>query len=233
MAIPIAHNGVVYTAFLPELIKRREVRTYLEIGVHKGFCLAGIEVDNAIGIDPDFMLAVDPTKGKRSLSLHKMTSDNYFRVLPPQSRLNIDFAFLDGMHLFEFLLRDIYNVERHCTDASMIVLHDALPLDEFMINRTDTKVAWTGDVWKVIPIIEKYRPDIKVVCIDCAPTGLVCLTNLDPNSDVLEKNYLKIIHEFKSQQNDREAIEAFYADREITRADRVLNEFDHTLYFRV
>lgn len=235
MNIPSPHEGLVYTEFLPSLIIKREVQTYLEIGVHKGFCLAGVSVQHAIGVDPNFELQVDPTRNKKHLELHKMTSDRFFRELSksPAKQFEVDLAFLDGMHLFEYLLRDIYNVERFCSKAAMIVLHDALPFDEHMISRTDTGVAWTGDVWKVIPILERYRPDLQISLIDCAPTGLVCLTNLDSSSTVLASNYHKIVREFSEMPNDLATLNDFYEGRNIMSAKSVLSGFDHTLYFRV
>ncbi len=222
------HEGLVYTTFMSTLISRREARTYLEIGVENGHCLSQIEVDRAIAIDPAFKLTTDPTKGKRKLELNRTTSDSFFRS--QVEKLNVDFAFLDGLHLFEFLLRDIYNVESHCTEGGVIAIHDALPLDQHMISREDTGGAWTGDIWKVIPIIEKYRPDIGILLVDCAPTGLVLLTNLDPSSAVLRQNYIRIVKEFRDLPNNYDSIRDFYKDRKIMSAESILKNFDHTLY---
>lgn len=48
---------------------------------------------------------------------------------------------------------------------------------------------WIGDVWKVIPILRKYRKDLKIHFIDCPPTGVVMISNLDPASSFLETGY--------------------------------------------
>jgi len=31
---------------------------------------------------------------------------------------------------------------------------------------------WTGDVWKIVPALIKFRPDLRVFTIACPPTGL-------------------------------------------------------------
>jgi hypothetical protein len=45
-------------------------------------------------------------------------------------------------------------------------------------------------------ILRKYRPDLRLLILDCPPTGLVACTRLDPGSDVLSQNYHAIIDEF-------------------------------------
>ena len=117
----------------------------------------------------------------------------------------VDLAFLDGLHLFEALLRDFTNTERFCHDRSVILLHDCLPLNERMAEREmrivetedqSTRLHWTGDVWKLLPILRKYRPDLRLLQLDCPPTGLVICTGLDPYSNVLTQNYKAIVEEF-------------------------------------
>ena len=147
------------------------------------------------------------------------------------------------MHTFEYLLRDFMNTERFGTRRSLIAKHDCLPLDEIMTIRhigewqqrmpgTAYQGWWTGDVWKLIPILQKYRPDVRVYCIDCAPTGLVLITNLDPSSSVLEDRYLDIVDEFSNVPNSKEQIAEMYSSIKIYHSAPFLQDFDHSLYFR-
>lgn len=55
---------------------------------------------------------------------------------------------------------------------------------------------WTGDVWKLIFILRDYRPDLKIQCLDCPPTGLVAVSNLDPGNRVLRDKYANIIQTY-------------------------------------
>ncbi len=221
--------GTFYMKFLSDICQQREVQNYLEIGVQAGINLAGMKVENAIGVDPGFALTVDPTVGKKSLHLYRQTSDSFFAKERPT---DIDLAFLDGMHLFEFLLRDIFNTEAACRRSGLILLHDCLPFTIDMASRIQPYGPWTGDVWKVIPILERYRPDLKIVLIDCEPTGLVALSNLNPASTTLADNYVQIVEEFGAVPNRQSELDKFYAGRRIISAETILSNYSQSLYFR-
>jgi hypothetical protein len=115
-------------------------------------------------------------------------------------------AFLDGMHLYEFLLRDFINVERCCRRNSLILMHDCVPTDLYLSRRTRqdeslrpiTRIqgGWCGDVWKVVLILRKYRPDLRIEVFDSALTGIVAVTNLDPKSHVLSGRYTEAVESF-------------------------------------
>lgn len=97
-------------------------------------------------------------------------------------RLPIDLVFIDGLHLFEQVLRDIAAVEARCTAESVILVHDCLPIDAVTSSRERTTVVWSGDVWKAIPALRSARPDLRIKTLDVAPTGLGVITGLDPSS---------------------------------------------------
>ena len=219
-------SGQVYTQFIADICRRRFAKRYLEIGVQSGANLAAINVDAAIAIDPSFSISTNLAAGKKSLELYQMTSDEYFATVPTK---NIDLAFLDGMHNFEYLLRDFMNAEKTCNKTGLIMLHDCLPFFVDMIVRDDNGGAWTGDVWKVVQILEKYRPDLTIHIADCAPTGLVCIANLDPASRSLQERYDEIVEEFLAAPNDEDALVAFYDGRKIYRSDNVMALLGHSL----
>jgi hypothetical protein len=77
---------------------------------------------------------------------------------------------------------------------------------------------WTGDVWKLIPILRKYRPDLKLTVLDCRPTGLVCVTNLAPGNTELTRNYDAIVAEFGTIGIEDYGIAAFADQFELTDA---------------
>ena len=131
----------------------------------------------------------------------QMSSDKFFSRYRPSELFGcpIDMAFLDGMHLLEFILRDFIQVEKHSRRNSLIIMHDCIPADANMTSRIhELGTAWTGDVWKILLVLAKYRPDLKIQVLDLPPTGVVICTNLDPRSRVLEDTYHEILEEVGS-----------------------------------
>jgi hypothetical protein len=208
-----SHKGEQYLAVLSRLHASLKPRTYFEIGARTGSSLA-LAACGSIAIDPAFHLDAAFMGKKDSCCLYQISSDEFFARRDPERILGakIDFAFLDGMHLAEFLLRDFCNVEPHCNRNSVIALHDCIPLDAAMARRrvgggkavvsTNYPNWWTGDVWKLVPILRKYRPELRIYAVDAQPTGLVLVTNLDPGSSILGDRYFDILDELGSM-NDR------------------------------
>ena len=244
-AMPASHEGLAYWHFLADLTKKRGVKRYLEVGVQQGQLMSMIQADRAVGVDPFFNITFNVAKGKKQLSLFQGPSDEFFASGKSADLLGgaPDFVFLDGMHTFDYLLRDFYHSEALAAKDTLIALHDCLPLGPEMIERSEARAVamgagsrfpgyWTGDVWKLVPILKEYRPDLKIVCVDSAPTGLVFISNLDPGSRVLSDNYLEIVGKYAAMGNDLAALDRFYASVQLVKTARILNEFDHSLYFR-
>ncbi len=189
-------SSVHYLQRLKDLHQRRQPKAYFEIGTESGASLSFASC-LSVAVDPQFKLEGNMALGKPALHLFQSTSDDFFATgfLDRQDFI-FDLAFLDGMHLFEYLLRDFINTERRMSPDGMVVLHDCVPGTFIMAERTWQKrktLQWTGDVWKLLPILREYRPDLFVSVRDYAPTGLVEITGLDPDSTVLAENYDEIV----------------------------------------
>jgi hypothetical protein len=202
----LQHTGLPYLEFMRTLSVALATRTYFEIGTDVGNSLKAVRCD-AVCIDPHFKVSQDVLEGRRRTHFFQTTADDFFAHYNLGAFLpgGVDLAFLDGLHHFEALLRDFMNTERQCHARSVILLHDCLPSNERMAERTlridenedpRTRFDWTGDVWKLLPILRKYRPDLRVVVFDCGPTGLVACSGVDPYSSVLSENYQNILNEF-------------------------------------
>jgi hypothetical protein len=167
-------------------------RGYLEIGVQHGTSLALAQCP-AIGIDPAPMLQ-GHVKDTR---LFTMTSDEFFEKSEPEWQQDymphIDLAFIDGMHLAEFALRDFMNVERYANPRTVIVFDDVLPRNQHEASREQCPGDWTGDVWKVPPLLRIYRPDLKILAVDTEPTGTCVVYNLNPTSKKLRNLYQVVL----------------------------------------
>jgi hypothetical protein len=57
-------------------------------------------------------------------------------------------------------------------------------------------VAWSGDVWKLVVILKKYRPDLSIHVVGAPPTGVCIVRKLDPASRVLAENHERLTAEF-------------------------------------
>jgi len=174
-----------YLEFLDRLHVALAPRTYLEIGIRNGDSLA-LSRCPSIGIDPGF----EVTRELRSpTTLVRSTSDRYFDHLPPEGPfgdLPVDLAFIDGMHLLEFAVRDFANLERHSAWSSVAAFDDVLPRDVDMAARERHTQAWTGDVFRILDVLGTERPDLTLVVVDTEPTGLLLVLGLDGNC-VLDK----------------------------------------------
>jgi len=172
-------------------------KNYVEIGVAAGDSIVlAAPGTRAIGIDPAPAVSrpLPPTT-----TIYAETSDDFFARHDLRGLLGgfpVDLAFIDGMHLFEFALRDFINLERNSAAGSTILLDDCYPLDRRSAERTRVTHFWTGDVWRVVLALKKYRPDLRIHTIAAAPTGLCVIRGLDPASRVLANSYDAVVREF-------------------------------------
>jgi hypothetical protein len=210
-----------YLDFLGQVHQRLAPPTYLEIGIRHGGSLS-LSRSRSVGIDPAYKLRYDLP---RDVALFRETSDAYFEREEPLEALDdapIGFSFIDGLHLAEFALRDFMNVERHSAWTTAIVFDDILPrtVDEAARDRiTD---AWTGDVYKVLEVLERYRPDLICLRVGTQPTGLGLILGLDPASTVLADAYPQIEREIVTP-DPQDVPEAVFAHRGVLDPQAVLD----------
>lgn len=185
-----------YIPVLTEVHRRLAPRAYLEVGVRDGRSLS-LSRCRTVAIDPAFAItyAIDT-----DLALFRTTSDEYFarpEPLAPTGGTPFDLSFIDGLHLFEYAFRDFVNAERCSSPRGVIVFDDILPrsVDE-AARRRHTK-SWTGDVYPMLAVLARYRPDLVVVPVGTRPTGLLLVVGLDPDNTVLTDAYDEIMAEFR------------------------------------
>ncbi len=103
----------------------------------------------------------------------------------------VDLAFIDGQHLFDYALRDFYNVERYCHPGSAVLMHDCLPRDEARATRQPSR-KWAGDTWKAVHFLIEERPDLRVRLSNVRPTGLAIITGFRAGASPDEPSSSKI-----------------------------------------
>ncbi len=206
--------GMQYRRFLATLHDRHIFDWYLEIGCRSGESFAPVR-SKTIAVDPFFRAEINIIGKKPALHVFQQTSDDFFgQGFLARNGIRLSLAFLDGMHLFEFLLRDFMNTEAAMDPKGVIMLHDCVPYGSKMTGRDLDNLpdgAWTGDVWKLIPILQTWRPDLAITVLDCQPTGLVCVSGLDPKNRVLTQNYDRIVANFSDMDIKDFGVDRFFA----------------------
>ena len=197
---PAAPGGEDYYALMGRIHEALRPRTYVEIGIDDGASLDLVApATRAIGIDPQPKLRGPLPE---NVTVFTKTSDAFFADHDVEAELGgqkIDLAFIDGMHHFEFVLRDFMNLERHCAPGATILVHDCYPLDELTSARERTTGVWTGDVWRALVALREQRPDLAIATVAAPPTGLAIIRSLDPASSVLQERYKWIVETYMAR----------------------------------
>jgi hypothetical protein len=187
-----------YKAVLAALHDLHKPGNYLDIGVHTGESLRLANRRTlCVGVDP--CPEVGPELERHS-RIERTTSDEFFasgradELFPS----GIEMAFIDGMHLFEYALRDFINVEQRSRDRTLVVIHDLIPQDERSAarHREDEAATWMGDVWKLLLVLRDHRPDLQIDLVDTPPSGLGLVRGLKASNHVLEQKYEDLLSEY-------------------------------------
>lgn len=190
-------DGIRYLRMLGRMHKALAPKWYLEVGTFTGRSLTKADC-NFVAVDPAFRLKA-PLAHPNAAQMHlfQQTSDDFFASgFVERNGIRFDFAFLDGLHHFEVLLRDFMNAEALMAPGGVIALHDCCPSSIEMTGREQISGAWTGDVWKTLLILLRHRPDLEIRVAKAAPTGLVVIRGLDPSSTVLRDGYDDLVAEY-------------------------------------
>jgi hypothetical protein len=237
------HKGEEYLEVLARIHTVLQPRTYVEVGTWTGNSLQ-LASCRAIAVDPHFQITSDVIGTKPECHFYQMGGDAFFRVHSPRQIFGepVDLAFLDGMHLFEFVLRDFINIEVQCSRNSIIALHDCLPTDVYITSRTNDPAErarlstrpgwWTGDVWKMLPILRTFRPDLTIVCLNAFPTGLVLITGLYPESRTLRDRYYEIVQQYRQVSLSEYGFAKFLSEAPLaeTTRFRTIQDFGPTFW---
>jgi tetratricopeptide (TPR) repeat protein len=203
--------GPPYRDVLRRLHESLRPRCYLEIGVETGATLSMAQAaQQVIGIDPDRSKLRPELVPKNARVFHE-TSDAFFASHPRELLLGkerLDLAFIDGMHWFEYALRDFINVEAWSSPDATIVLHDCLPVFPLTASRERQTKFWVGDVWKVVCILRELRPELRVKIIATAPSGLCVVRGLDPGSKVLSAALDEVLERYRDMPYPAAALQA-------------------------
>jgi hypothetical protein len=119
---------------IQHIINKYNYTSYLEIGCDKDQSFSKIKINKKIGVDPI------------SGGTIRDTSDNFFI----NNKEKFDIIFIDGLHHYEQVIKDIYNSLDILNDNGHILIHDCLPRTIAHQAIPRYRGSWNGDVWKSI-----------------------------------------------------------------------------------
>lgn len=196
-----ARKGALpYLDVLRRLHQELSPALYLEIGVRFGASLS-LARGAAIGVDPAPEIKFDlPATAK----IFSATSDDFFAS--PEGAVSPDLAFIDGMHHFEYALRDFMNIERRAAPGAVVLVDDIFPNHPAQADRERRTASWTGDIWRLVEILRNHRPDLFLLALDTSPTGLLLVAGLDPANRVLWDLYNPVVRQMISLPGPPQAV---------------------------
>lgn len=143
------------TELINSLIEKNNYKTYLEIGVNTpaqpGYNWVGVKIPIKHGVDPNVK------------TTYQMESDYFFKNHIEQK---YDIIFIDGLHIFEQVYRDIINSLGYLEEGGTIVVHDCNPVTEITQRRVRASDAWHGDVWKAIVKLRTENKELEICTVD-------------------------------------------------------------------
>ncbi|PWE33313.1 hypothetical protein DDZ14_05905 [Maritimibacter sp. 55A14] len=222
-------DGMRYTEVLGAIEARRGIDWYLEIGSRSGTSIAQRKC-NFVAVDPFFAIKAPVFNGAPQMHFMQMTSDDFFASgFLQKAGIRPDLAFIDGLHLFEFALRDFMNAEKTMGRDGIICLHDVCPFNYAMTTRDTAyyeklRRPWTGDVWKVMAVLMEYRPDLKIDILPAHKTGLGCVTHLEAGNTVLDEKYDEILARYQDFELEDAGAGSYYGSFSLRDPEAYLHE---------
>ena len=116
------------------LIKKNNYSDYLEIGCDQDQLFSKIKIQNKVG--------VEPVSGGNI----RKTSDDFFK----ENNKKFDIIFIDGLHTYYQVKKDILNSVDSLKENGIILVHDCMPDSMSKQAVPRYRMVWNGDVWKTI-----------------------------------------------------------------------------------
>ena len=180
-----------------------QLKSYLEIGCDQNEVFSKVVIENKVG--------VDPVSGGNI----RLTSDEFFK----RNNYFFDLIFIDGLHEYSQVKKDIVNSLKVLSPKGIILIHDCMPLSylDQAIPRGQRK--WNGDVWK--SIVELRNRNDVFTCVGCFDQGIGMILNRK-NDQILE-----LSEDYNFQFKDL-SYENYYNN-----FDKYLNLIDQNKFFEL
>ena len=171
-----------------KIIIKRNYTSYLEIGCFKDETFNQINIKKKIG--------VDPVSGGNL----RMTSDQFFI----ENKEKFDLIFIDGLHVYEQVIKDIFNSIKVLKENGIILVHDCLPRKLWYQTPTRMSDTWNGDVWKAIVECRTLENIDTYTCLADEGIGVI---KVQKNNNLLNINLSNFKNlKYKEYYTNRESL---------------------------
>jgi len=178
---------------LQEIIDLKNYKSYLEIGTYKNEVFDAIKCNKKIGVDP-------VTGGNV-----RQTSDVFFS----KNNDKFDIIFIDGLHKYTQVKKDIQNSLNFLNDGGIVLLHDCLPNNYYAHAIPRSIFDWNGDVWRAFVEI-RAKDNLDSHCINADQGIGIILKRKNKNKllinilDFSKIKYKYFFYNYKSLMNLKE-----------------------------
>ena len=172
------------------ILNLKKYRSYLEIGTFKNDLFNHVKCNVKVG--------VDPVSGGNI----RKTSDAFFS----ENNRKFDLIFIDGLHHYEQVKRDIFNSLKFLNSKGIILLHDCLPRNYYYQAVPRSQINWNGDTWKAFLEIRNQTMYDTYCCNADEGIGVILKRdNLNPLNTNIESfqnfNFNKFATNYKKYLN--------------------------------
>ncbi len=158
------------------IIEKKNFKKYLEIGCFDDELFNFVKCDKKVGIDPV------------SGGTVRATSDQFFA----KNDEKFDCVFIDGLHEYHQVKKDIFNSLQSLNDGGIILLHDCLPNNYYEQATPRCQWIWNGDVWKAIVECRNLKDIDVYTCYADFGIGVIFKRPNKNLLDFLHKDYSKL-----------------------------------------
>lgn len=177
------------------LFNRMNPKLFVTIGDRARYVQCVPQPILGLGVDPWPLMSLKSLPPNQQV--YPVTSDYFFHSPYMIKELHPDIIMITGFHRFEQVLRDVMFAEKLCYNKSVILIDNTAPTSQDDIDRADITASahQTGDVFKLIPIFKKYRPEMKISTLIDVDRGVTIFENLDESSHILQHALVQAVED--------------------------------------
>ena len=172
------------------IIEKKNYKKYLEIGCFDDELFNQVNCHQKVGVDPV------------SGGTIRETSNQFFK----KNNENFDCIFIDGLHEYNQVKKDIENSLKFLNDGGIILLHDCMPDNYYAQAIPRCQWDWNGDVWKAIVECRNSKDIDVYTCYADHGIGVILKRPNRNPLDYSKKDYSKLkfneyFHNYKKLMN--------------------------------